>query len=477
MNHNNYLFISYAREDKVFTLQLAKDLRAAGVAIWIDQLDIPLGARWDNAVQLALNDCAGMLVILSPSLISSENVKDEIALALDKGKPIVPVLHQKCEIPLRLRRMNYIDCTKDYPAALVMLIENLRRAGLVANPPATATEEPILTSPTNKGIEGEAASPISESMLPGPDKSKPSSFDKQKKRRRYALLAGASFVVISIAIALWNIRHLPAPEGMAYIPAGVFTMGDDAGKNDAKPAHRVRVNAFYLDKYEVTVAQFREFVQQQNFITDAEKGDGGFIWNGAAWKKIVGINWQHDAEGKAAQENHPVQHVSWNDAQAFARWAKKRLPAEAEWEYAARSGGKNYRYAWGDSAPTSKNGGNIADESVANRFKDWNFEIWKGYNDAYVFTAPVGSFAPNEFGLYDMTGNVWEWCADWYEAKYYAQRIEDNPRGPAQGESRVLRGGACWNSPSGVRCAVRNGLLPAGRYYVGGFRCAQDVAD
>ncbi|NUO81947.1 SUMF1/EgtB/PvdO family nonheme iron enzyme [candidate division KSB1 bacterium] len=460
MNQNNYLFISYARENAEFALRLAKDLRAAGATIWIDQLDIPFGARWDNVVQRALHDCGSLLIILSPDSVRSENVKDEIALALDKGKPIVPVVHEKCEIPLRLRRMNYVDSTEDYEAALAALIASLRRAGLAADSSdARVAEE---SRPVSSAAER------AEAVLP--------SFHQQKKRRRFLLLASLSLVLLSGVGVLWNFDRLLTPRGMAYIPSGEFIMGaDTSSREDEKPTHRVRVNAFYLDQHEVTVAQFREFVRQKNYGTDAENGDGGFVWTGAAWEKRAGVNWRHDAEGNLAQDHHPVQHVSWNDAQAYARWAKKRLPTEAEWEYAARSCGKDYKYAWGNSAPTRANGGNIADESLSRRFRDWPMHTWKGYNDGYDFTAPVGSFAPNELGLYDMTGNVWEWCEDWYEAKYYEQRSEDNPTGPDKGTSRVLRGGACWNSAEGVRCAVRNGLSPAERYYAGGFRCARDV--
>ncbi len=251
-------------------------------------------------------------------------------------------------------------------------------------------------------------------------------------------------------------------------------MGDDSSsEGDEQPAHPVHVNAFYLDQYEVTVAHFRKFVEAKNYKTDAEKGDGSYMWEGTEWKKRAGINWRHDAEGNAAQDNHPVIHVSWNDAKAYAVWAKKRLPTEAEWEYAARSGSKNYKYSWGNSGPSGKNGGNIADEILKQRFSDMT--IWEGYNDGYVFTAPVGSFNPNTFGLYDMTGNVWELCEDWYDAEYYKKRIKDNPKGPSTGEYRLLRGGSWIYFPFDLRCAVRIRYGPAIRDYNVGFRCAQDA--
>jgi len=265
------------------------------------------------------------------------------------------------------------------------------------------------------------------------------------------------------------------PKGMAYIPAGSFMMGSNDGKDDEKPVHEVYVDAFYIDKYEVTVAQFKQFVDISGYKTDAEIEGGSYTWTGTSWGKKEGINWRHNAEGKVIGKdgmNHPVVHVSWNDAQAYAKKAGKRLPTEAEWECAARSGGKGYKYSWGNGSPIGRKGGNIADETAKRHFT--YLKIWHGYDDSYVFTAPVGSFEPNEFGLFDMTGNVWEWCEDWYDANYYSSSPKQNPKGPASGILRVLRGGAWVNNPDLLRCAYRLRVLPYGDRRVG-FRCAQDV--
>lgn len=268
-----------------------------------------------------------------------------------------------------------------------------------------------------------------------------------------------------------------APEGMVHIKGGTFMMGSDDSEagSDEKPVHEVYVKDFYLDQYEVTVAKFKQFVDDTGYKTEAEKEGWSYAWTGTAWEKKNGVTWKHDAEGKLMSSDlmkHPVIHVSWNDAKAYAKWKDKRLPTEAEWEYAARSGSKGYKYAWGNGNPVGRKGGNIADESGKRKFSSWT--IWSGYDDGYVYTAPIGSFEPNEFKLYDMTGNVWEWCEDWYDANYYQKRVRDNPQGPAEGTARVLRGGSWDIIPQGSRCAVRLRGSPTFRNYVVGFRCAQD---
>jgi formylglycine-generating enzyme required for sulfatase activity len=261
---------------------------------------------------------------------------------------------------------------------------------------------------------------------------------------------------------------------MQFVPVkgGCFQMGDTFGdgEKDELPVHEVCVSDFFLGKYDVTVGEFRKFTATTGYKTEAEKKDGCAIWNAKSnkWEYDSAKNWKNP--GFAQDDRHPVACVSWNDATAFIGWLGKesgrayRLPTEAEWEYAARSRGKKDKYAWGNGQPS----GNIADESFNKQFPGW--AIWKGYDDGYVYTSPVGSFRSNEVGLYDMTGNVWQWCADWYGENYYGDSLRSNPKGPATGEKRVLRGGSWDTTPRLARASYRYRLSPDNRDYYSGFR-------
>jgi len=254
------------------------------------------------------------------------------------------------------------------------------------------------------------------------------------------------------------------------VKGGCYEMGDvfGDGEKDQKPVHKVCIADFYLSKHDVTVGDFRKFVKDTGYATDAERSQGCAVWNGSRWQYDGNKNWRNP--GFAQDDQHPVVCVSWNDAKAFAEWISRKtkvrycLPTEAEWEYAARSRGRNYRYSWGNGKPS----GNIGDESLKRSVS--GLEIWAGYDDGFVYTSPVGSFKPNELGLYDMTGNVWQWTADWYGETYYKESPKDNPTGTSQGPLRVLRGGSWSNKPGAVRVMFRNKRFQADRSAYFGFR-------
>ena len=250
---------------------------------------------------------------------------------------------------------------------------------------------------------------------------------------------------------------------MVLIPAGEFQMGDafHEGWGDELPVHTVYLDAFYMDKYEVTNAQYKKFVQ-----ATGHREPEGYIFVNGSW--VLGKPWQ---DKNYNGDNQPVMCVSWDDAKAYADWAGERLPTEAEWEKAARGGLSGKRYVWGDDWPPPKNSGNFADETAKKTFPDWT--IINGYDDGYAYTAPVGKFTPNGYGLYDMAGNVWEWCADWYDSNYYAISPKSNPKGPDSGLDRVLRGGSWYlNDGNLLRVAFRFYSAPTYPLNGLGFRCA-----
>jgi formylglycine-generating enzyme len=285
--------------------------------------------------------------------------------------------------------------------------------------------------------------------------------------------------------------------GMRFVPvpAGEFMMGstesmDDMLKafpaykvqsktdflfQDEHPRHRVRITRpFYLGQYAVTVGQFKRFARDAGYKTEAERnGEGGWGYNPETGKcegRDRKYNWRNP--GFTQTDDHPVVDVTWNDAVAFCQWLSRkegktcRLPTEAEWEYACRAG-TTARYSNGDDPNGLAPVANVQDAKSQSKFPHVQ-EIMMP-NDG-KFTIPVGSLAPNKLGLYDMHGNVWQWCGDWYGEDYYATSPVDDPAGPVSGNRRVRRGGA-WNSfPLYVRAAFRNWNTPDSRCVNLGFR-------
>jgi formylglycine-generating enzyme required for sulfatase activity len=266
-------------------------------------------------------------------------------------------------------------------------------------------------------------------------------------------------------------KHLTSKDNapMVLINGGASTMGSE--EDDLKktaPPHTVSVRDFYLDIYEVTNEHFAEF------LNDATPSEGE---EGVRYKWVVLRNdlthpsraswWPteimfEDGEYRALEgfEKHPVIVVSWYAANEYCKWAGKRLPTEAEWEYAARGGKKKKIYPWGNAVPT---GGVIFGRR------------WTS-NQGPPPTENVGSYYPNNYGVYDMAGNVWEWTNDWYDEAYYKDSPEDNPKGPETGEAKVLRGGSWFNSPVALRVALRNFATPDALIEDTGFRCAKDIS-
>ncbi len=302
--------------------------------------------------------------------------------------------------------------------------------------------------------------------------------------------------------------------GMVWIPGGVFTMGSADGSADEQPLHQVELDGFWMDTHEVTNRQFKEFVDATAYVTTAEQppqlrsiepgseleqmaileefnhpgsicslqlnsraeidpARGAYSW----WQYVPGASWKHP-EGPhssiAERMDHPVVHVSWLDVQAYCQWSGKVLPTEAQWEYAARGGNTGQTYPWGNER---------------NPDNQWLTNIWQGEfpientaADGFSGTAAAGSFPPNQFGLFDMAGNVWEWCSDFYQPDYYSRSPLRNPHGPDKSFDpqepgiikRVQRGGSFMCSEQycvGYRVSARmKGEQDTGAFHTG-FRC------
>jgi formylglycine-generating enzyme required for sulfatase activity len=334
-----------------------------------------------------------------------------------------------------------------------------------------------------------------------------------RPRRKWLVGAGLFLVAAAVSYGLFSLAGPAEPtEGMVWVPGGWFLMGSEEPMGidrvpNSAPVHRVWVDGFWMDATEVTNAQFRAFVRATGYKTIAEQqpdpellakarpdrrvnGPFSLVFRPPAncppaaqcncddmWKIVEGADWMHpegpgsSIEGK---DNYPVVHIAWLDAVAYAKWAGRRLPTEAEWERAARGGLDGKRYYWGDELhPDGK----------------WMANTWQGKfpcentaEDGHAGLAPVASYPPNGYGLYDMAGNAWEWTADWYQPLFGGQPAR-NPRGPDacfdphdRGEQmRVLRGGSylcadeyCARYRAGGR---QPGEVSTGQSHVG-FRCA-----
>jgi formylglycine-generating enzyme required for sulfatase activity/tRNA A-37 threonylcarbamoyl transferase component Bud32 len=337
-------------------------------------------------------------------------------------------------------------------------------------PAAVATETPN-QPPAPASAPTEAPAPAAtavDSATPGPTvTSEPSTTP----------LPTATFeptVTLAPILGIGSVRN-SAMDGMVqvYVPEGSFNMGstgsDALANDDEKPQHSVMLDAFWIDKTEVTNAMFRLFVDQSGYLTEAEKGGSGYNFdlNAEKWLDIKGADWKHPngpQSSLSGLEDHPVVLVNWIDAGAYCQWAGRRLPTEAEWEKAAR-GTDGRIFPWGNTAPAG-NLLNFADSNLPVSYSD------KLIDDGYRFTAPVGHYPEGAsfYGALDMAGNVSEWTMDW--SGPYTGGTVSNPKGPATGEYRVIRGTAWTDSSRFARSAFRGWYPPSVRSNDIGFRCA-----
>ncbi|MBS0209162.1 MAG: formylglycine-generating enzyme family protein [Planctomycetes bacterium] len=332
-----------------------------------------------------------------------------------------------------------------------------------------------------------------------------------------AVLAGALLGVPGLLRAATPSSTAPEPivvtnsigMTLALVPPGEFMMGLEEPIGDAaakfpyeaesrlqneSPRHRVRITkGFYLGQHEVTIGQFMTFLRESGYQLEADR-DGRADWGYVGAKFVKGTNYRPWSPGWPMTNDHPAVYVSWNDAVAFCNWLggkegiKYRLPTEAEWEYACRAD-SNTRYSFGDDPEQGVRYGNLASQDclqISTHLYINNFSAHGDKHrtkipmpllhsrDGYAWTAPVGKFRPNAFGIHDMHGNAREWCSDWYSSTYYGTSPVDDPQGPPTGTSKVSRGGGFISPPFEARSAARIATEPDQRSFSRGFRVVQE---
>jgi formylglycine-generating enzyme len=330
---------------------------------------------------------------------------------------------------------------------------------------------------------------------------------KQKARTRDRLLWGV-ILVLCLAFGCSESKdvgqdkldqspQLQPQKGMVLIEGGTFKMGSDKGLQDESPIHDVTISTFWIDQHEVTNREFQSFVDATAYKTTAEQKPNpkdfpgapesklvpgaGVFFEGQGWSYVAGANWRYPGGPKdtvAGKEDHPVVQVSWDDATAYAKWAGKRLPTEAEWEFAARYKNGDKEFLWGED--------DISETKPQANIWQGEFPVKNLNTDGFRTTSPIKTFKPSPAGLYDMAGNVWEWTDDWYRPDTHAHCEPVNPKGPKDSDDpdepgvmkKVIRGGSFLCSLTGCR-----GYRPSARMKSSpdtglmhlGFRCVKSI--
>jgi len=422
----------------------------------------------------------------------------------------------------------HLDRLAEKIKLLLNLPAGLPPVAVLPRAPAAAERRPVATrpaaSPSGKSTPAAPASPV----LP-PGASQPSA---ARPKRRWPPLAAAAFVAAMVGVGLILRNRNSAPSGsisppirppatsvaaasvastppaslpaalpprdrinnhlkpaktavawtnsigmqFAYTPSGTFLMGspaDEVGRYDDETQHKVTLTrGFLMGMTHVTRGQFAAFVQDSGHQTEAEKDGRASVFDEKGFSMVKGASWR--SPGFDQSDDHPVVEISWNDAMAFCNWLSKkegkhyRLPTEAEWEYAARAGAQT-AYGWGNDPDDGRGWGNCGDQTAKQKLSNLVAFSWA---DGYVFTSPARAFRPNAFGLYDMIGNAWEWCNDWYGPYPAGDAID--PHGADGGRTRVLRGGSWRHGPRFCRCASRDYIVPAPQNNLIGFRVVLD---
>ncbi|HLO30493.1 MAG TPA: SUMF1/EgtB/PvdO family nonheme iron enzyme [Anaerolineales bacterium] len=488
------VFISYSRRDLSFVEGLAGDLKRAGLEVWFDLTGLEGGERWGERLQDAIRNSQYVIVVLSPDSVESQWVEREFLYASNQGKKIIPLLYRRCELPLSYLNLNYIDVQgENYRQNYSRIVRSLnlnaptfvshsptpsqaqRPSSLEARPRGAGNTFLILlgalmvvgmvvcvaavflftpVSSTLRGIlppVGPAASALTLTPAIAPAGPTIAAVPPSQTPVSGNLLGAtppsptAGQPVINIppsatAVAAGDIVE-PGGVLMRLVAAGSFIMGSDSNTfPDQRPMHRVDLDVYYIDKYEVTNAQYKACV------------------NAGACQPPTQLdsNTHSSYFGNPQFNDYPVIYVDWNMSKAYCEWRGARLPTEAEWEKAAR--GTDGRTApWGEGGDCQK----------------------ANYMGCVGDTTKVGSYdsGKSPYGVYDMVGNVWEWVADFYDANYYASLPPNvlNPLGPPSGTTHPLHGSSWHPYDHDTNVAFRGNRFPTESSSIFGFRCVRSA--
>jgi formylglycine-generating enzyme required for sulfatase activity len=460
------IFISHSNKDKPVADAICANLESASLRCWIAPRDVAPGEKWQAATTNAISHSRVMVLVFSAHSNASDDISNEIFLAADAKVVIIPFRIENVRTEpgkqYYLGRTHWLDALN--PPTQAQIDQLVERVKLLVPPvevgsPVQPEAVPAETPPSQENISGTAPAQRAWGMPRGKALLLGSAILLVVIVAGWLISQSGSLQSAGIIISVTNTPTLtttlepsltPPPESspssvpnlaeiaregakMELIPAGKFAMGSNDGSADERPVHTVSLDAFYMDKYEVTNVTYKLCVDAGGCLAPTD----------ASWNSATQYN-------NPKYTHHPVIFVTWYQALNYCSWRGVRMPTEAEWEYAAR--GLNGRtYPWGEVLATS----------LAN------------YNKSG--TTPVGSYenGKSPFGLYDMAGNVWEWVNDWYSETYYQRSPAFNPLGPAVGRQRAMRGGAWQNYEKDVRSADRTGYNPAVGVGTIGFRCAR----